>query len=669
MNKYFKNKVDLIKKGLLSLGLGLLIVGLIISLFFNVILSPAWENHIVISTDEEFTVWGRDVEIDCIIMTPKSQYDIYNERPAVVLVHGFISSNIYWRATALELCRRGFLCMLITGRGHSASGGQFGPSWENETLSAVKYLRDHNATLRIDTERIGLVGHSMGAFSVTKAAIMDSNCSKNWINATVAVGGPYYNISNYFGAGFAMFFSNPFFYSFPFFNGEAAVENIVFEGTTSNSTPLNYLNIIGQFDEAFSVASAYELVYGMADTNYWSDHSVNNAGEIIAGYQYGDFNNGTARKLVVEPFVDHLIEGFVTTTSLEIINWFEDSMKLTTRPGYIRVTNAELTTVELMSIASIIAVIGAVILFIPATIYIGNWLRKEHEIEPEQALKIEKQDLWKLFLVYGGIFVGLSFLTIPIILGTNLLNVISTDFLASSMLSGPYFIQGLLLIPVIIVLIYFEKKKYNEKISDFGLSKDINTNFRGATYGLLIFLVMFVTFNLALSPSIQNLFPWRFLSFLELFMYLFFGMLMFEIVFRGFIQSKLSRYRNKSFIGFPAGKEILLTSVVAGTILGLSLAIWIVEILAFGGGTTAINLTSIMTTMGLPLTQEILAILIFPLMIGIGILLQILQGWLYRKSGNNILACALFGALVFTWIFSVVLPSTVLFAPRYILLT
>ena len=669
MNKYFKNKVDLIKKGLLLVGLGLLMVGLIMSLFFNVILSPAWENHLVISTDEEFTVWGRDIEIDCIIMTPKAQYDIFNERPAIVLVHGFISSNVYWRATALELCKRGFLCMLITARGHSASGGQFGPTWENETLSAVKYLRDHNETLRVDTDRIGLVGHSMGAFSVTKAAIMDSNSSKDWINATVAVGGPYYNISKYFGNGFEFMLSNPFFYPFPFFSSEVAIKNVVFEGKTSNSTPINYMNIIGQFDEAFPLASAYELVYGMADTNYWSGYGVNNAGEIISGHQYGAFDNGTARKLVVEPLVDHLIEGFVSTTSLEIINWFEDSMKLTTRPGYTRVSEVELVTVELMSIAPVIAIIGGIILIIPATIYIGNWLRKDHEIEPEQAQKIEKQDLWKLFLIYGGTVVGLSLLPVPIILGANLLNVISTDFLASSLLSAPYFIQGLLLIPVIIMLIFIEKKKYGEKLSDFGLSKDINTNLRGVAYGSLLFLVMFVTFNLALSPSIQNVFPWRFLSFLELFMYLFIGMLMIEIIFRGFIQSKLSRYRNKRFLGLPAGKEILITSLVTGTILGFSLAIWMVEIFMFGSGTNTVNLNSIMATMGLPLTQEVLMILIFPLMICVGILLQILQGWLYRKSGNNVIACAVFGALVFAWIFSALLPSTVLFAPRYILLT
>ncbi|MHA1799752.1 MAG: alpha/beta hydrolase family protein, partial [Candidatus Helarchaeota archaeon] len=464
-HKTFK-KVEIIKKTLLLAGLALIIVGLMLTLIFNVILAPCLEKHLTISSDPEFTVWGRDVEIDSILFTPKPQYDIYANRPAIVLVHGFMSSNVYWRGTAFELTKRGFVCMTITARGHSASGGQFGPSWENETLSAVKYLRAHNQTLRIDPNMIGIVGHSMGAFSVTKAAIMDSSSGRNWINATVAVGGPYLNISNYFGDGFKWMLLNPFLYSFPLFDGDAAIENIIFEGSTSNSTPVNYLNIIGQFDEVFSVASAYELVYGMADTNYWSGSGISNANEIVSGHQYGNFTLGTARKLVVEPLVDHVIEGFVSTTSLEIINWFEDSMKLTTKPGYTRVTDAELITVELMSFSPVLAAIGCIVILLPATIYFGNWLRKKHEIIPEEAVNIEKRDLWKLFLVYGGLFIGIATITVPIIIGMNLLNFVSTDFLASSLLSAPYFVQGLLLIPTIIALLYFEKKKYNEKISD-----------------------------------------------------------------------------------------------------------------------------------------------------------------------------------------------------------
>ena len=200
--------------------------------------------------------------------------------------------------------------------------------------------------------------------------------------------------------------------------------------------------------------------------SYWSGSGISNANEIVSGHQYGNFTLGTARKLVVEPLVDHVIEGFVSTTSLEIINWFEDSMKLTTKPGYTRVTDAELITVELMSFSPVLAAIGCIVILLPATIYFGNWLRKKHEIIPEEAVNIEKRDLWKLFLVYGGLFIGIATITVPIIIGMNLLNFVSTDFLASSLLSAPYFVQGLLLIPTIIALLYFEKKKYNEKISE-----------------------------------------------------------------------------------------------------------------------------------------------------------------------------------------------------------
>ena len=142
--------IQWIKRGLLIAGLGLIIIGLLWNVLFNFILRPCTEQQFFLKTDPEFPVFGHEFDIDCTLFQPDPEYDTYTQRPAVVLVHGFMSSKLYFRGLAMELTKRGFVCLAITAKGHSASGGAFSPTWENETLSAVKYLRDNHEILRID---------------------------------------------------------------------------------------------------------------------------------------------------------------------------------------------------------------------------------------------------------------------------------------------------------------------------------------------------------------------------------------------------------------------------------------------------------------------------------------------------------------------------------------
>ena len=147
-----------IQRGLLIVGIGLIVVGLIMTLVYNVLLAPCTSNQFSIKTDANLSVFGQQLDIDCTLYEPLPENDLYSgNRPALVLVHGFMSSKVYYHGLAYELTKRGFVCLAITANGHSASGGGFTPTWENVTLSAVKYLRDNNATLEIDINRIGLV--------------------------------------------------------------------------------------------------------------------------------------------------------------------------------------------------------------------------------------------------------------------------------------------------------------------------------------------------------------------------------------------------------------------------------------------------------------------------------------------------------------------------------
>jgi pimeloyl-ACP methyl ester carboxylesterase len=662
--------IQIIKKGLLIAGLIPLIIGLLISATFHIFLNPSVVDHFQLKTDPDLNFFGNEFEFDAMLMEPKAEYNYYDDkRPVLVMAHGFMSSKVYFTGLAYELNKRGFVCLSITAPGHAASGGAFAPTWENATLSAVKYLRDYNSTLKIDPDRIGLVGHSMGAFSVTLASILDQELGNFWINSTVAIGGPFLNITEGFGEGFSAFLGIPYVYPDVYYDPEIAIDNAVIEGRTNDTRPYNYMNIIGETDEAFSLDSAYELVYGMSEPTFWNSRGVTNQDEIIAGTQYGSFNNGTARKLVVLPGVGHITEAQQKITCVEVINWFENSMKLPSDSKYPGSLDQNTITEELRVLSVPLIAVGSLILLIPLTIYLGNWLKSKQNKPPTNAMELDKKKMWTMFLVYGLSFVGVSFVAAPLIEGAGLVGLIPTDFLGSNIISLPLLIQGLLMIPVIIILAYYEKKKFNMTVNDFGIQKSPKSNLKNALYAIFLVLFLYIFLNLGTSFSIHNLLIWRVFSFLELFLVIFIAMIVFEVLFRGMIQNKLSRYRKGKFIFIPASQELLLSSLVTGLVEGLGIGIIITGILIYGG--LPMDVSSVIPqNMGISFGAMPPLFLLIPLVfILLEILLNFLKSWIYRKSNNNILASALFVSLFLAWFLSVILPATAIYAPRLVFAT
>ncbi len=84
----------------------------------------------------------------------------------VVLVHGITASHVQWRAVARRLVEREDLCLLapdLRGRGRSAA---LPPPQEIDThVEDLLALLDH-----VGARRAVLVGHSMGAYVVARAA-------------------------------------------------------------------------------------------------------------------------------------------------------------------------------------------------------------------------------------------------------------------------------------------------------------------------------------------------------------------------------------------------------------------------------------------------------------------------------------------------------------------
>ncbi|MPZ99025.1 MAG: alpha/beta fold hydrolase [Dehalococcoidia bacterium] len=92
----------------------------------------------------------------------------YDERgegaPAFLLVHGYRSSHRIWDATQAALAGHGFRSVAISMRGAAGSD----VTQADEDYSAFNFARDlHAAVDALGLERFVLVGHSMGASTVT----------------------------------------------------------------------------------------------------------------------------------------------------------------------------------------------------------------------------------------------------------------------------------------------------------------------------------------------------------------------------------------------------------------------------------------------------------------------------------------------------------------------
>ncbi|MHC1590527.1 MAG: alpha/beta hydrolase family protein, partial [Candidatus Helarchaeales archaeon] len=451
------------KKVFLVTGITLFIISFIMSLSFNVVLAPSTEYHFQIEADEPFAIWGRNgTMIDVVIYYPKDPpYTLvsYQKKPVVVLCHGFSCDKTYMKGAAYELNRRGFVVVSLTARGHGASGAQFiGMTYfENETLAVVQWIRNQADALNIDVDKIGLAGHSMGACTVTSAAIKDQELGNYWINATVSIAGPRFNTTRgdpdptYRTTTNRWSFMNSplgsrFFYPFSTLQGinfEKAVEESVIEGRVNDSRPYNYLNIIGEWDEAFSVQSAQEVVWNMGQAAVFglSDFTA-----LPSGQLFGSFKNGTARMLTVVPRLDHLMEMHDPTVLSTMINWFEESMGLKSESGLPDSTPQSI--IEPLRWSSNLLVLLAIgLLFIPLTVYLGNSLRSLHAPAPKAAKDIPKKETYKLFAIYAGIYMGLAVPVFPIVAAFNLQFLFETDFLYSNLISVFGFMHVLLLIP------------------------------------------------------------------------------------------------------------------------------------------------------------------------------------------------------------------------------
>jgi alpha/beta superfamily hydrolase len=91
----------------------------------------------------------------------------HNRVPGAVLCHGYGSDQVVFEHSARELAAEGIATLTFDFRGHGDSEGELDGHIVDDVMDAWDYL---HAQPEIDRKRMGLIGHSMGAFSAILAA-------------------------------------------------------------------------------------------------------------------------------------------------------------------------------------------------------------------------------------------------------------------------------------------------------------------------------------------------------------------------------------------------------------------------------------------------------------------------------------------------------------------
>ncbi len=126
-------------------------------------------------------------------------------RPLIVLSHGFTRSKEDWRGRIPELAARGYFAAALDNRGH---GNRPGPDFQTRAnldgqweILAIRHMIDETAgdirtvidgilaAEKIDPERIGLAGVSMGAFASLKTTVIDTRIT----TVVSIIGSPFWD--------------------------------------------------------------------------------------------------------------------------------------------------------------------------------------------------------------------------------------------------------------------------------------------------------------------------------------------------------------------------------------------------------------------------------------------------------------------------------------------
>jgi len=304
-------------------------------------------------------------------------------QPAVVLAHGISGAKQFLSGIALELARNGIVALTIDLLGHGGSDGKVADGQEDPTfgtLAAVRYLE---ARTFVNSSRVGLAGHSLGAGAARAAAVVHGA-----IRATVLIGGGF---------------------------GSTVADSSY--GTVNSTFPENLLVAIGKYDVLFNLDALRKEVLP----------PVFGTSEVVSDTIYGSILNGNARKLIT-PATTHLFEPIDPIVTSEAVQWFVSALEPSGSDGD-RQAVASMTYAyrELALLISLIALFALVLSLSPLALSFLHYPVEKMSIQLD-TLAMSFAD-WKVLLIWGGlslvlffpmVFVGFAVNIPPVIFGASI---------------------------------------------------------------------------------------------------------------------------------------------------------------------------------------------------------------------------------------------------------
>jgi len=305
----------------LVISIAIILIGIIPLIIFIFYAEPDKSYKI-----EQTTLVSADgTKIEALIYTPKG-----TSHEGIVVGHGYCGNKQYMQPLCIELVKRGFTVVNIDFRGHGSSDGHL-PTRADENRyhglhldmeAAIDYLQDID-----DIEQIGLVGHSMGAYTAVKV----SEDHPDTIEATVSI-------------------------------GHIPSDDFDFDDIS------NLLVAIGQYEQTITEDEAIEFL-----------EEYTGKSDVKVGVLYGDFDNGDACKVVIGEGSEHLAGNLNPTIVTEMVQWFELAF------NGEKANDIELTVLY-TQIFYRIALIGVVSLVFVITIYLSNYIFKKEFDRPEKEI-------------------------------------------------------------------------------------------------------------------------------------------------------------------------------------------------------------------------------------------------------------------------------------------
>ena len=448
-----------------------------------------------------FTTEGleaRPVTISGLLVTPKQHAP--GNHPAVVFAHGITGSKEWYIQMCRPFAEEGVPVLMIDSRGHGGSTGSctFCDAEPRDFWAAADYLKKN--VPGVDPNHIVAMGHSLGGISATRAgalqpdgrfsAVIAIYCWSSWRESVEYLTG---SIDAFVGRSwrFVSFSRNGVDINAPDVDDRYSVLKIV-----NNGRPPNYMLALGRADELAPVETAERIMDKSTAGQRAGD-------KLKAGVTYGDFANGTARKLVLTDD-DHVTEMVGGVITLEAINWVKQDA------GLPVVQDDRMPFLWMRIIGLIGLMISMSLLVMGVLSLVRRHLFKVDDDDPLYVTapwgELRSQGFREVFL-YGGAVLAASYLAMPLAkaLGINPfipyvgVNELSIFFLSRSIMLLPVLLALLVVVAMRRGLSVFMSEELPKAPARYG---------KNVLYALIPLAVVLVAGGLLVGPLLlPRVFP------------------------------------------------------------------------------------------------------------------------------------------------------------------